>query len=155
MIYIFNRDHSVHSNYLNPIDRAILSWSDSMQLQGYSSLILHRYKLPRSWTQEHPNRYQYKNLLDLKTNLIKEENVILLHNPDKVGDVYQLLKDPYLAKKDWWLFGLSSNYQRIGYLYDLDGLGLEYEMVKDLNPYLQSLSKKIIRDRKLAEIFNI
>jgi len=155
MIYICYRDHPTISNYLNVIDRDILSWSDVMQLEGYSSLILHRYKLPENWTRSHPNRYQYKNLLDLKTSLIQEDNIILLHFPIDIKDVYQLLQDPVLAKKDWWLFGLSTNQNQIGYYFDLNQFNLEYEVVTDLDIRLLALRKEIIRDKKLEQIFNI
>lgn len=150
MIYIYHRDHPFISNYLNSTDRLILSWVDTMNLEGYSSLILHRYRLTKGWTKSHSNRYQYKSLSVLKNHLIKEDNIILLHYPDNVEDVYQLLQDPHLSKKDWWLFGLKSNYE-----FKLDDLGLEYEVVTDLEQYLKSIGKILIRDRKLDQIFNI
>jgi hypothetical protein len=160
MIYIYHRNSPTYSNYLNKDDRDILSWQDYMQEENkYSSLILHRYKLPKGWTKTHNNRYQYKNILDLKTNLIKEDNIILLHYPDKVEDVYQLLKDPNLKSKDFWLFGLKTNphYSRKepAYYYDLSNLGLEFEIVDNLHEYLESLTKIIGRDKKLEKIFNI
>lgn len=155
MIYIYNREHSVISNYLNVTDRCILSWSDVMNLDGYSSLILHRYKLPREWTRSHPNRYQYKNLSDLKTHLIKENNIILLHPPNQIDDVYQLLQDPSLISKDWWLFGLTPNLHQSGFIFEGEKLQQEYEIITDLDQYLKSLHKILLRDRKLEQIFNI